>query len=313
MLTAIVSHCKIYLYTNKFVNPVVTESFHCVSYFRPTTLTDAVAWLAENDGRIAAGCTDLFPGTDRPALSGPVLDITAIDALRGIEETDEGWRFGAATTWTDVLRAGLPAAFDGLKLAAREVGSMQIQNAGTLGGNLCNASPAADGVPCLLTLDAEVELTSQAGCRTLPLGDFIKGPRQTALGKDELLSALHIPRRAGRGSSTFLKLGARKYLVISIAMVAARLVIEDDTIAHAALSVGACSAVAQRLPDIETALIGQPAGPDAAAMITDTMVGAPLAPIADVRSDAAYRSTAAAELVRRVVRSLLHDPKEAAA
>ncbi|MEK9725482.1 MAG: FAD binding domain-containing protein, partial [Rhodospirillaceae bacterium] len=213
------------------------------AYHRPTDLQDALAWLAETGGRVAAGCTDLFPGTDRPALAGQILDVTAIAGLRGIAESAEGWRIGAATTWTDVLRTDLPAAFDGLKLAAREVGSVQIQNAGTLGGNLCNASPAADGVPPLLTLDAAVELASASGTRTLPLPDFIRGPRDTALQPDELMTAILIPQSAGAGAATFLKLGARKYLVISIAMVAARLTVAGSTVTYAAVAVGACSAV----------------------------------------------------------------------
>lgn len=284
-----------------------------MTYYRPTTLADALAWLAANPGRIAAGCTDLFPATDRPTLAGPILDITAIDALRGIEKSDAGWRMGAATTWSDVIGADLPSAFDGLKLAAREVGSVQIQNAGTLGGNLCNASPAADGVPCLLTLDASVELASQAGIRTLALGDFITGPREINLNADEILTAIHIPAAAGDGVSHFLKLGARKYLVISIAMIAARLVIADGGIETAAISVGACSAVAQRMPAAEAALIGQPADARALDAITADMITRPLAPIDDMRSDAAYRSDAAVELVRRTVSHLLIGPSEAAA
>lgn len=283
-----------------------------MTYFRPADLAGALDWLAAHQGRIAAGCTDLFPATDRPALDGPVLDITGIRALRGIARTDAGWRIGATTTWTDVIRADLPPAFDGLKLAAREVGSVQIQNSGTIAGNICNASPAADGAPCLLTLDAKVELTSAAGTRTLDLAGFLTGPRQTALADGELVSAIHVPADAGAGVSHFLKLGARKYLVISIAMVAARLVIEDGRIAHAALSAGACSAVASRLADAEAALTGQPAE-TAASRITDAMVHDALSPIDDIRADAAYRADAAAELVRRTLTPLLAETAEAAA
>src|SRR5690606_16713582 len=134
---------------------------------------------------------------------------------------DGSWRIGAATTWTQVLRERLPHAFDGLKLAAREVGGVQVQNCGTVGGNLCNASPAADGVPPLLALDAAVELTGQAGSRMLPLADFITGPRRTARGPGELLTAVVVPAAAGAGRSHFAKVGARRYLLISIVMAAA--------------------------------------------------------------------------------------------
>ena len=110
-----------------------------------------------------------------------------------------------------------------LKECSLQIGSRQIQNLGTIGGNLCNASPAADGVPCLLSLDASIELLSVNGKRVLKLEDFIKASRKTELQNDEILSAILIPKEAELGNSSFLKLGARKYLVISIAMIACKL------------------------------------------------------------------------------------------
>jgi CO/xanthine dehydrogenase FAD-binding subunit len=272
-----------------------------VTYFRPTELTDAIDWLADNEARIAAGCTDLFAAETGPSLKGPVLDVTAVTAMRKIERLADHWRIGAAATWTDVLRADLPVAFDGLKLAAREVGSVQIQNAGTVGGNLCNASPAADGVPPLLTLDASVEIASKSGVRTLLLQDFITGPRQTALAPGELLTAVLVPEAAGAGRANFVKLGARKYLVISIAMVAVRLVELEGHVAKAAVAVGACSAVAQRLPAVEKALQGEPMVAGVSVPVTDAMIADALAPITDIRADAEYRADAACELVRRTL------------
>ena len=134
------------------------------AYHRPETLGDALALLAETPVTLAAGCTDLFPATELQELPGAVLDLTAIADLRGVCTTSEGWRIGATTTWSDLIAADLPPAFDMLKQAAGEVGSVQIQNAGTIAGNLCNASPAADGVPPLLALDAVVEI-GRASCR----------------------------------------------------------------------------------------------------------------------------------------------------
>lgn len=282
-----------------------TERGGALEYFRPRELTEALNWLAGRDAVVAAGCTDLFPATEAHRLTRPVLDITAIDGLRGIARDDRGWRIGGATRWTDIIRADLPPAFDGLKLAAREVGSIQIQNAGTIAGNLCNASPAADGVPPLLTLAAEVVLSSAGGERRLPLDQFITGPRQTVLQRGEVMTAIHVPAAAGEGRSHFLKLGARKYLVISIAMVSARLALADGRIADAAIAVGACSAVARRLPAVEAALTGQPVSADLSALIRAGDIDPALAPIDDVRADAAYRLHAAAELVRRSVRHVL--------
>lgn len=282
------------------------------AYHRPTDLDEALALLAAQPLTLAAGCTDLFPATKARALPGPILDITAISTLRGIAQTDAGWRIGAATTWTDILRADLPAAFHGLKLAAREVGSVQIQNAGTIAGNLCTASPAGDGIPCLMTLDATVELQSNKGTRTLALQDFITGARRIALQPGELITAIHIPETSAKGDATFLKLGARKYLIISIAMVAARIVTDGDIIQNAAISIGACSAVAARLTALEQYLQGQRLT-TAAQTITQNLISPHLSPIDDIRADAANRITAATELTRRALRSLAaHSERRAA-
>lgn len=270
-------------------------------YTRPETLDDALALLAQTGGRVAAGCTDLFPATGARALQGPVVDITGLAGLRGVAVTDQGLRIGAATTWTDILRADLPPACDMLKQAAREVGSSQIQNAGTIAGNLCNASPAADGVPCLLALEAEVELASAQGARRLALEDLIIGPRRTALAPGEMVTGVHVPQSALEGWSRFLKLGARRYLVISIAMVAVRLVVDKGRVSDAALAVGACSAVATRLAEVEAAMIGCVADHTLADAISGNAVCAALSPLDDIRATADYRGHAATELLRRAV------------
>ncbi|MEM8840984.1 MAG: FAD binding domain-containing protein [Pseudomonadota bacterium] len=267
-------------------------------YLRPTDLQPALEALAAGGLTVAAGCTDLFPATERKHLAGDILDITAVTGLRGISRRDGDLIIGAATTWSDIARAELPAALDGLKLASREVGALQIQNRGTIAGNLCNASPAADGVPPLLTLDARVVLRSVRGARELPLTDFLTGPRQTARAPDELLTAVRLPQAGLAGRGHFLKLGARKYLVISIAMGAARIELSQGRIARAALAIGACGPVAIRLAAVEQALIGQT--PAEAAASAPDLAGM-LAPIDDIRADAPYRARAAAELVRRLI------------
>jgi CO/xanthine dehydrogenase FAD-binding subunit len=273
--------------------------------WRPRTLDEALAVMAERRPQVIAGGTDVFPAAvDRP-LAEPTLDLGGVAELRGVGRGDGAWRIGAGATWTDLRRAPLPPAFDGLKAAAREIGSVQIQNTATLAGNLCNASPAADGAPCLLTLEAEVELASLRGVRRLPLAEFLLGPRRTARAPDELMTAIRIPEPDPAAQGAFLKLGARVYLVISIGMVAA--VVAPDAagrVARARVAVGACSAVAQRLPALEAALVGLPC--DGAALAAAVAPGhlAPLSPIDDVRATAAYRREAAAELTRRVLASL---------
>ena len=232
-------------------------------------------------------------------MAGPVLDVTAVPGFSTIA-MGKGLRIGAAVSWSSISEARLPPALRALQQAARQIGGRQVQNAGTIGGNLCNASPAADGVPPLLALDAEVELVSEAGLRRLALQDFLLGPRRTALREGEVLAAVLVPEAALLGQSGFVKLGARSHLVISIAMAAVRLVVTGDIIVRAAVAVGACSPVAQRLPAVEAALIGAGVG-EAVERVRAGDVQAALSPIDDVRATAAYRREAAVELVRRAV------------
>jgi CO/xanthine dehydrogenase FAD-binding subunit len=268
-----------------------------LGYLRPAAIEDAVAALAAHPATLLAGGTDFFPARVGRAVEPDIVDLTGIAALRGIARTEAGYRFGACTTWTDLLRADLPPAFDGLRAAARAVGGVQVQNAGTLGGNLCNASPAADGTPNWLALDASAELASVRGVRTLPVEEFVLGNRRTARVPDEALTAITVPQPAAGARGTFLKLGAREYLVISIVMVGAVLMVVDGKVAQARIAVGACGPAPARLPDAEAALLGHAPDP---MRITAAHLAA-LSPIDDVRGSAAYRRDAALTLVRRAV------------
>ncbi len=280
-----------------------------MSYLRPESVDEALRHLQSRTWSLLAGGTDFYPALGDKPVRNSILDLSRLGKLRGIREDAETWRIGALTTWTDVLRADLPPAFDALKLAAREVGSPQIQNVGTVAGNLCNASPAADGVPALLILDAKVELSSLHATRCLPLAEFITGNRQTQRRPDELVTAVVVPKQAATGRSGFLKLGARRYLVISIAMVAARLErgATGECVA-AAVAVGACSLVAQRLTALEKALLGSPMD-DAQRSLVKPEHFTALSPIDDVRAPAHYRREAARELVKRCLGQCLVVPE----
>ncbi|NRC56863.1 xanthine dehydrogenase family protein subunit M [Mesorhizobium sediminum] len=164
-------------------------------YAKPKSIDEALALLADGSWTLLAGGTDFYPTQGNRPVRDDVLDLNGLQQLRHISQTDSHFVFGARATWTDIIRADLPPAFDALKLAAREVGSIQIQNSGTIAGNLCNASPAADGVPPLLTLSAEVVLRSASGERVVGLADFILGNRRTARAPGELLTAVRVPRR----------------------------------------------------------------------------------------------------------------------
>ncbi len=271
-------------------------------WLRPTSLQDALDALAARPWTVLAGGTDHFPGRLGPVRDEDILDITALAGLRRIEARPDGWFIPCGATWTDLIEANLPPAFDGLRAASRQIGGVQIQNRATLVGNLCNASPAADGTPNLLALDAQVLLASAAGGeRALPIASFVLGNRRTARRPDELVLGLRIPAPPASAQGAFRKLGARRYLVISIVMVAGVFdLLPDGTIADARVALGACNAAATRLPALEAALIGRSPSPD----LVEPDHLAPLAPIDDVRGSAEYRLLAARELIGRVLGDL---------
>jgi len=267
-------------------------------YCRPLHLEDALALLADGPRMVLAGGTDLYPAAGA-GLGTPVLDISGLAGMREIE-AGEGLRIGGGVTWSEIAAAKLPDAFAGLQQAAVQIGGRQIQNVGTVAGNICNASPAADGVPPLLTLDAQVELASASGRRRVPLADFVLGPRRTARATDELVLALHVPAPAVAGKGVFLKLGARAHLVISIVSVAVRCVTIGGIVTEITVAVGACSPVPCRVPAVEAALTGA-AVAGLAARVRPEDLAASLSPIGDIRAPADYRLSAVTELVRRAV------------
>jgi xanthine dehydrogenase small subunit len=169
------------------------------AYYRPTTLAEALDIRASRDVTVLAGGTDIYPA--RAARAGwgdfthpDILDISIVEDLERIDETPDCLRFGAMVTWSALDKIKLPPLFDGYKRAARQVGGLQVQNRGTLAGNICTASPAGDGMPNLLALGAQVELCSRdGGARLVPVAQFITGYRQTVCRRDELVTALIVP------------------------------------------------------------------------------------------------------------------------
>ncbi len=277
----------------------------------PSQMVEALTLLAQGAWQPLAGGTDVFPSLVGKSLSRPLVNLTAIPALRGMSRVSVNggsfWRIGASETWAALRETRLPAGLEALSQAAAEIGGRQVQNQGTLGGNLCNASPAADGVPVLLALDAQVELQSLRGSRRLAVADFVLGNRRTAIAADELLVAIDIPLGSHRARSSFLKLGHRRFLVISIAMVA--VAVDCDAagrLVRCAIAVGSCSAAARRLATLESLLVGlaaEEAPAQAARALSSDCENllAPLSPIDDVRGTARYRRDAARELIPRAM------------
>ena len=281
-------------------------------YLRPDNLEEALDALQRRPLTVLAGGTDYYPGRVGQPLDDDLLDLTGISALRGVADDGDRWRIGALTTWTDLIRADLPACFDGLKDAAREVGGVQIQNAGTIAGNLCNASPAADGAPNLAALDAAVELSAADGMRRLPIADFLTGNRTTALDDGEIVTAILVPKLPDAAVSAFLKLGARRYLVISIVMIGIVLVPDEGVVGDARIAVGACSPVTRRLPALEAALKGRLLDGTLGEAASAESVESVLSPIDDVRGSAAYRLDATLTMLQRGLSGLGRQMGEAA-
>jgi len=283
-------------------------------YFRPASLHDALR-QREAGCRVIAGATDVIPAQTQhyawgqPALAAQStdwLDISGLAALRSLEVGEEGVRIGALVTWSEIARAELPAGLQALQVAALDIGGLQIQNRATVVGNLCNASPAADGVPPLLCLDAVLELSSVRSLRTVSLANFLTGNRATVLRDDELVTAILIPRSSMHLNSAFYKLGARRYLVISIVMGATALQFDaGGVVTDARVSIGACSAMATRVSRLERRLLGV-GNPAHLADVPEAADLADLEPIDDVRATAGYRRAAALEVCRRLLLQLTH-------
>ncbi len=270
-----------------------------MTLYYPTNLSDALDILCTPDCTVVSGGTDYFPALKQGPGNTVILSLTKVSELYGLRIEKHGIRFGAGLTWSQMIKADLPPAFDALKLAGKEVGSIQIQNTATLAGNLCNASPAADGVPALLALDAEVELQSAArGLRKIALKDFLKGVRQTDRQADEILTSIFVPHPPKGMCSIFSKLGSRTYLVISICMTALNIVLDKEgCVRTLRVAVGACSPVAQRLGALEEEAINQ--------HWRDIKIReehlAQLTPIDDVRASAGYRLAAIQEQIQRAL------------
>ena len=271
---------------------------------RPASIAHAARLLAAGRWALLAGGTDLYAAHVGKPIALPLLDLTGIAELRGIRRDERGWSIGATTTWSDVARAELPPLFAALQAAAREVGGVQIQNAGTVAGNLCNASPAADGTPALLAMRARVVLQSARGMRELAVDEFVLGNRRTARADDELVVAVRVPAWSGRARSAFAKLGGRRYLTIAVTAVA--VVVDVDaagTVRGAGVAVGSCAPAARRVPALESRLVGARVDGDLGALVAADDL-APLAPIDDVRGSAAYRIDATRTLLCRALREV---------
>ncbi|HEY0360842.1 MAG TPA: FAD binding domain-containing protein [Solirubrobacteraceae bacterium] len=278
-----------------------------VEILAPDTWEQALAMkAAQPDAVPIAGGTDLMVALnfDR-ARPQAILDLTRVPELRKWEADDGRLRIGAGVTYTrliEELRERLP----GLAMASRTVGSPQIRNRGTVGGNLGTASPAGDGLPPLYVSDAEVELASATGTRRVPVAEFVTGPKRQSAREDELIAAFHLP--AATGPQQFAKIGTRNAMVIAVCSLALAVWPERRAVCACIGSAGPTPIRAKEAEafiagvlDEEGLWEGRGALAPSALERFGELVAAAAAPIDDVRGTAAYRRHALGVLARRTL------------
>jgi carbon-monoxide dehydrogenase small subunit/xanthine dehydrogenase small subunit len=275
------------------------------SYYRPRSLDDAIEILAQRAGEVrpVAGGTDiLVEAKDGQRDPGRLFDISAVPELKGIEERNGDLWMGAASTHTEIMESHLVAHWlPALHQACAVIGGPQIRNRGTLGGNLANASPAADAVPPLLAAGAVLEIVSANGRREIAIDDFYLGYRKSALEPDELIVGVRVPRRPGLRSA-FLRLGQRQAQAISKVSLALAMTFRDGRPEFVRVALGAVAPTVIRALETEKALM---AGGYEGLLRARTTIREEVRPIDDIRSTAEYRRQMASVLLDRAVRRIV--------
>ena len=271
-------------------------------YAAPTTIDEARALLAaDGDAIVFAGATDVVPqmrgGRPEPSL---VIDLKKIDRLMSVSLDGDTWSVGAAVpTAALTADAAFTADFPGLSEASGLIGSDQIQNRCSLGGNLCNASPAADSVPALVVNDAVAVIAGGGGERRVPVAEVVTGPGQTSLAHDEIVVCLEMTRPADRTSDAYLRLIPRTEMDIAVVGAGVRITLDGDgTVSAASVALGAVAPTVVRVPAAEAALIGSSLD-DAALAAAAAAASDACNPIDDKRGTIDYRRQVAGVLARR--------------
>lgn len=277
-----------------------------MKYEAPDSFEEAVALLNAATGttRVLAGGTDVLvqmrSGLVEPDL---VVDIKRIPGALDIARGDDGgWRIGAAVPGHmmfshDALKADWPGVVEALDL----VGSQQIQGRATLAGNLCNASPAADSVPAMVTAGARVEITGPDGTRMADVGSIPTAPGQTSLAKGELVSAVHLPARGAAGGDAYLRFIPRTEMDIAVVGAAVSLSLDGDTVSAARVALGAVAPTVVEVPDGAAALVGSSLDDGALASLA-AAASAACNPIDDKRGTVEFRTEVAGVLAKRAAK-----------
>jgi carbon-monoxide dehydrogenase medium subunit len=279
------------------------------AYHHPATVAEAVGLAARlgETARFIAGGTDLVIQMHRRRLAPEhVIDLSALDELRRIDVHPDRVSIGALVTHRQIERhPAFQGSLRALVEGARVVGGHQVRNVGTVGGNIVNASPAADVVPALLALDAELSLTAPNGERRIKLQEFLLGPGRTDRRPGELLTRIDFPALPPRSATSFLKGGRRRAMEISVVCIAAKLTLDGSRrIAGAAIALGAVAPTTLRSARAEAYLSGRE--PTAEILREAGRLAAEAAsPIADVRSSAEYRRHLVSIMVPRALEACM--------
>jgi len=259
------------------------------------------------DTKVVAGGTDLLPQLKNGVLKpGWVVDLSAVAELRTISDAPDGrLRIGASVTARELeLDARVRSRFPALAESAAMVGSVQVRNLATLGGNLCNAAPSADMAPPLLALDAEAVIAGPSGQRRVPMASFFLGVRRTVLAPGELLLEIVVPAQGAHSGGNYLRHTPRRELDIAVVGVASQITLAGGKCTAARIALAAVAPVPLRATDAEQALVGQPLTPQQIERAADLASGA-ARPIDDHRGSIEFRNHLVRVLTRRTLTTAL--------
>ncbi|MEW6667114.1 MAG: xanthine dehydrogenase family protein subunit M [Thermodesulfobacteriota bacterium] len=283
---------------------------------RPSSLGEALGLLKDNqDGemRVFAGGTDLIPKLKGRLIRAPrcLIDLKTIPGLDHVRrDGDGGLKIGSLASISSVAGSALVRErFPILAQAAGSIASNQIQNRGTIAGNICNAVPSADSAPALLCLNAEVLCARDGSERTVPMQEFFKGPNRTVLGDDEILKEIRVPGLPENARGVYIKLSPRSRMDLAVVGVAAVIVQEKGVLKDVRIGLGAVAPTPMRAGEAEAALIGKAINEEILAGAART-ASDEARPIDDHRASAEYRRMMVEVLVRRAVQYLSHQPQE---
>jgi len=280
-----------------------------LQYEAPDTLADAVRLLAKGNGvaRVLAGGTDIVVQMQMDVLEPALLvDIKKIPQLRTIQADKGSYRVGAAVTCMELMEhAAFCKTWPGVVDAVKLIGSIQVKGRATLGGNLCNASPAADSVPALIAAGAQLEITGPKGTRQVPVADILAGPGKTSLARDEILGGFLFPRRPAHSGDAYQRITPRTEMDIAVVGVGVSLVLDDAGVCKAArVALGAVAPTALLVKEAADALIGTRVDEAAVNRMAEA-ASAACRPIDDKRATREYRVKTAGVLARRVAQQAL--------